>query len=102
MKNKQEIPMEHIQKITETLSKDGDTAFGRAREVADIALEKGRETWKEMNAQGKEAISQAQKSAGEAWEDAQKLVQKHPGKAVGIALLVGAAVGALLAFRKND
>ena len=76
--------------------------MGRIRDVADTAWEKGRETWKDLSVQGKEAMAGAQKSAKEAWEDAQKLLQKHPGKAVGIALLVGAAVGALLTFRKND
>ena len=94
--------MENIHRSAESIGKDGNKVMDRVREVADSAIEKGRETWKELNAQGKEAVDGAQKSAEEAWEDARKLVQKHPGKAVGIALVVGAAVGALLAFRKND
>ena len=94
--------MENSRKMAETLTKDGDKALERVREVADTAWEKGQETWKDLNNQGKEVMAEAQKSAEEAWEDAQALVQKHPGKTVGIALLIGAALGALLAFRKND
>lgn len=93
--------MNNNQKMTDTISKDGDKAMDRVREVADTAWEKGRETWKELTGQGKDAIAGAQKNAEEAWEDAQKLVQKHPGKAVGIALLVGSAIGALFAFRRR-
>jgi ElaB/YqjD/DUF883 family membrane-anchored ribosome-binding protein len=95
--------MEHIQKISGTVSKDGDNAIERVREAADTAWEKGRETLNGLSAQGKEALAVAQKRAEDAWDDAQKLVQKHPGKSVGIALVVGAAIGALLvAFRKGD
>lgn len=94
--------MDHIQKAAGTITKDGDKAMERVHEVAETAWEKGRATWNDLSAQGKQAMAGAQKSAEDAWEDAQKLVQKHPGKSVGIALLVGAAVGALLAFRKSD
>jgi len=94
--------MDNARKMAETFSKDGDKALDRVREVADSAWEKGRETWKDLSAQGKDALTGAKKSAEEAWEDAQKLVQKHPGKAVGIALLVGAALGALMVLRKRD
>jgi ElaB/YqjD/DUF883 family membrane-anchored ribosome-binding protein len=37
-----------------------------------------------------------------AWEDTQKLVRKYPGKAIGLALLAGTVIGALLAFRSDD
>ena len=94
--------MEHNQKMSATIDKDGDKALERVRDVADTAWDKSRETWKDLSARGKEAMSGAQKSAEEAWEDARKLVQKHPAKVVGIALLVGTAIGALLAFRRKD
>ena len=93
---------DNIRKMSDTITKDGDGAVEHVREIADTAWEKGRQAWKDLNVQGKEAMSGAQKSTEEAWEDAQKLVQKHPGKTVGIALLVGAAIGALLAYRSND
>ena len=95
--------MDNMRKITETLSKDGEKAIERAHEVADTALEKGRQTWKELRGQGQEALDHAQESAQEVWDDAQKLVQKHPGEAVGLALLIGAVIGgALVAMRKID
>jgi ElaB/YqjD/DUF883 family membrane-anchored ribosome-binding protein len=94
--------MDTIRKMTETITKDRDKALERVREVADTAWDKGHETWKELRGQGQEVIDQAQKSAEELWDDTEKLVQKHPGKAVGIALLVGAALGSLLALRHND
>lgn len=94
--------MDNMRKMTETLTKDGDKAMERVREVADTAWKKGRETWKDLRGQGKEAMDGIQKNAEEAWEDTQELVQKHPGKSLGIALLVGAVIGALLTFRKND
>jgi ElaB/YqjD/DUF883 family membrane-anchored ribosome-binding protein len=97
--------MDNIQKIMGTVVKDGNNIAERVDQVTDTALEKGRQTWKELSAQSKEVMANAQKSTQEAWEDAQQLVQKHPGKAIGIALLVGAAVGAigaLLSFRNND
>ena len=94
--------MDNMRKLADTITKDGDVALERGRELTDSAWEKGRETWKDMSQQGREAMMQAQKSAEEAWGDTQQLVQKHPGKSVGIALVVGVAIGALLTFRKND
>jgi ElaB/YqjD/DUF883 family membrane-anchored ribosome-binding protein len=93
---------DNVRKMTDTITKDGDGAIERINDVAENAWQKGRETWKDLNAQGKEAMAGAQKNAEEAWEDARKLVQKHPAKSVGVALLVGVAIGALLAFRTND
>ena len=95
------MEMDNNRKLTETITKDGDGAIERVRGVANTAWEKGRQTWKDLRGQSKDAVAGAQKSAQEAWEDAQKFVQKHPGKAVGIALLVGAGIGALLGFRKT-
>jgi ElaB/YqjD/DUF883 family membrane-anchored ribosome-binding protein len=93
---------DNVRKMADTITKDGDAALDHVRDVADNAWEKGRQAWKDLSVQGKDAMAGAQKSTEEAWEDAQRLVQKHPGKTVGIALLVGAAIGALLAFRKKD
>ncbi|OGR91822.1 MAG: hypothetical protein A2992_09005 [Elusimicrobia bacterium RIFCSPLOWO2_01_FULL_59_12] len=95
--------MENIRKVAATLSKDGDTAIERAHDVAETAWKKGRETFKELRGQGQDAIDQAQKSVQEVWHDTQKLVQKHPGKTVGLALLIGVIIGgALIAMRNNE
>jgi ElaB/YqjD/DUF883 family membrane-anchored ribosome-binding protein len=98
--------MDNIRKMTATIAKDGDKAMEaveQVREAADTAWGKGREAWNDLNVQTKEALTGAQESAEEAWEDAQKLVQKHPGKAVGLALLVGVVIGgALIAIRNLE
>ena len=70
--------MDSSHKMTEAAAKDGENAIERVREAADIAWEKGRQTWKDLRVQGKDAMADARKNTEEAWEDAQKLVQKHP------------------------
>ena len=94
--------MDSNESTTQAAATDGDNAVEQVREAVGSAWERGRQTWKDFSIQSKDAMANAQKSNEEAWEDAQRLVQKHPGKTVGIALLVGAAIGALLTFRRND
>ncbi len=77
--------------MNDTITKEGEKAMDRVREVSENALEKSRET-----------LSKARASGQEVWEDAEEFVQKHPGKAVGIAALVGVFIGGVLAMtRKN-
>jgi len=88
--------------MTETLTRDGDKAMERVRDVAENALGRGRRTWKALTGQGQDVIDQAEKNVLEAREDAEKLIRKHPGKAVGLALLVGVAMGAaIVGIRKT-
>jgi ElaB/YqjD/DUF883 family membrane-anchored ribosome-binding protein len=95
--------MDNVRKVTETLIKDRDKAIARVHDVADTAWEKGLETWNELRDQGQAAMGQAQKSAQEVWDDTRKLVQKHPGEAVGLAFLAGTFIGgALMAMRHNE
>ena len=94
--------MDAINKMNDTLAKDGNKAAERVRDAANAAWEKGTESWKELRDQGQQAISQSQKGALEVWDDAQKLLQKHPGKAIGAALLFGAAIGALLVLGSRE
>jgi ElaB/YqjD/DUF883 family membrane-anchored ribosome-binding protein len=94
--------MENVRKMTETITKDRDKAMERIREVADTAWVNGRKTWDEIRDQGQDALEQVQKSTQVAWEDTQKLVQKHPAEAVGLAFFVGALIGgAWMAMRRN-
>jgi ElaB/YqjD/DUF883 family membrane-anchored ribosome-binding protein len=95
--------MDNMRKMTETLAKDGDQFVERVNEVADSTRKNGHKTWKELSAQGKEAWDGAQKSTQEAWEDAHILVKKHPGKAMSLALTLGAIIGAaFIALRNNE
>jgi len=93
--------MDTNRKMTETISKDGDGIRDQVVEIANNAMEKGREAWNDLRDQGQAKLSKAQKSGKKAWEDTQQVVQRHPGKAVAISLAVGAAIGALFSFRKN-
>jgi len=93
--------MDTNRKMTETISKDGDTIRERVGEFANSALEKGRQTWNDLRDQGQAGLSKARKTVREGWDDSRQLVQKHPGKAVGVALMVGAAIGALFSIRRS-
>ncbi len=47
------------------------------------------------------AGDQLKSNAEEAWEDFLGVVKKHPGKAIGMTLAAGAALGFLTAFSKR-
>ena len=44
-----------------------------------------------------EAVSKAKTQAEKAWDDVVETVKRHPGKALGITLAAGVAVGTLIA-----
>ena len=95
--------MEHTTpKPADILTREVQKAQERVRDIAESALEKGRETIKEARERGQDALENVRERGEETWEDAQKLVRKHPGKAIGIALLGGTVVGALIALRSDD
>ncbi len=65
-----------------------DDARERLEDVAERAREKGEEAWKKGE---------------DSWKDISKFTQKHPAKALGVAALVGAALGLILfGGRRND
>ena len=82
--------MEDVRKNNEPLSREANKIGESLQEVLAEGRENGREAWKKVQARGKEAL-----------QDTHKLIQKHPGKAVGLALFVGAVFGALVSFRRN-
>ena len=82
--------MEDMKKNAESLSKEVNKIGERLQGVLDKGRENGREAWEKVQARGKEAA-----------EDTRKLIQKHPGKAVGLAVLVGAVIGVLASFRRK-
>ena len=84
--------MDNMRKSTDTLIKNGNKTVEQVDAVAETAWEKGRETFKEWRGQGQEAFDRTL-----------ELAQKHPGKSIGLALLVGVAIGgALMAMRKDS
>jgi len=82
--------MEDVRKNNESLSKEANKIGERLQGALTQGRENGREAWKKIQARGKEAL-----------EDTQKLIQKHPVKAVGLAVFIGAVFGALVSFRRN-
>ncbi len=84
--------MEDIRKTAETIAKEATKARERVQEVADTAWEKGHETWKDVREKGEAAWDRGE----EIWADAQKLVRKYPAAALGVALLAGTIIGAMM------
>ncbi len=46
--------------------------------------------------------SGAQSTRGKTWSRTKSFIQKHPGQAVGVAVLLGLVVGALLKSKGQD
>ena len=92
-----------IEKAQEILE-EGRKEMARATQLAkekgqeawDSARAKSREAWEEARAAGLNAIDDVRDKSEELWEDAEKMVKKHPGRAIGLTLLVGVVIGALL------
>ena len=76
-RNIHDILEDNVDKLRERV----DDVRERAEEVAEKAREKGEEVWKKSE---------------EAWKDAAKFTQKHPAQALGLAAVIGAALGVLL------
>jgi ElaB/YqjD/DUF883 family membrane-anchored ribosome-binding protein len=68
----------------------------KGEEAWQAAREKSREAWDDVRASGLNAIDDFRDRSDEMWEDAEKLVKKHPARAMGLTLLVGVVIGALL------
>lgn len=64
-----------------------DEVKDRLEDAADKAKIKGEEAWKKGE---------------EAWKDVAKFTQKYPAQALGLAAVVGAALGVLLFGRRSD
>ena len=79
--------------------------MARARDINDILgenVEKFRDRVEEVRDRLEDAADKARSKGEEAWKDAVKLAQKHPAQAMGLALVVGAALGVLLFGRRRD
>lgn len=73
---------------------------GKFREKVDDARERFEDMADSARARGEEYLKKGEDS----WKDVSKFTQKHPAKALGIAALVGAALGLILfgGGRRND
>jgi len=92
--------IEKAQELLEQGRKEMARAAEMAREKGEeawaAARKKGREAWDDVRASGMNALDDVRDKGEEVWEDAEKMLKKHPARSVGIALLVGVVIGALL------
>jgi len=68
----------------------------KGRDAWVNAKAKGMESWEDLKERGNEAWSDTRVRGEEMVQDAEKLVRKYPTRAIGLVLLVGVFVGALI------
>ncbi len=78
------------------MAKATQMAKEKGQEAWEAARAKSREAWEEVRASGLNTIDDVRDKSEELWEDAEKMVKKHPARAIGLTLLVGVVIGALL------
>jgi ElaB/YqjD/DUF883 family membrane-anchored ribosome-binding protein len=76
-------------RATEMAKEKGEEALAAARK-------KSRQAWDEARATGLNALDDVRDRGEEIWEDAEKFIKKNPTRAIGLTLLVGVVIGALL------
>jgi len=92
-----------IEKARELLE-EGRKEMARAAEMArekghdalDAARAKSKEAWESVRSKGLNAMDDIKDKSEEVWEDTEKLVKRHPGRALGISLMAGIVIGILL------
>ncbi len=94
------VTMEKAQELLEQgrreMAKAAELAKEKGEDVLEAARKRGRQVWDEARASGLNAVDDLRDQGEELWEDAQKAVKKHPARAMGLTLLVGVIIGALL------
>jgi ElaB/YqjD/DUF883 family membrane-anchored ribosome-binding protein len=86
--------------------------MARERDVNDIMedkvdkfrdrIEENVDRFRERVDDVKERFEDVKVRGEEAWKDVVKFTQKHPGQALGVAAVVGAALGILFFGRNRD
>ncbi len=92
--------MEHIVK-----SRDGNILernLPRAEEALENTKEKGSEYWKMTKEKGQRLWNDTDSTRRQALGQIKGFIQKHPGQAVGYAVLLGVIVGAVFYPRGRD
>ena len=81
-------------KATEMAKEKGEDAWEAARK-------KSQETWEDIRAGGLNALDDVRDKSEELLEDVEKLVKKSPARAIGLTLLVGVVIGALISHDRD-
>src|SRR5262249_52016181 len=94
------ITMEKAEELLEQgrkeMAKAAELAKERGQEAWAAAQKKGKKGWDEARASGMNAMEDLKDQTEEIWEDAEKMLKKSPMKAIGLTLLVGVIIGALI------
>ena len=83
---------------------DTHEATGAMREVAGKAERKYGEAKDKISDKVRRLMDtdDLRAASGENWDNLMEMVQENPGSAVGISVLVGAGLGALIAYLARD
>ena len=71
--------------------------LNKMKDKAEKLRDKAENAKEQFSATAEEVFEKGE----ETWKDAKTLVKKHPVEAVGIALVIGAALGVLLSARRS-
>ena len=80
------------------MAKAAELAKEKGEEAWEAARKKTQEAWDDIRASGLNAMDDVRDKGEEVWEDAAKIIKKHPARALGMTLLVGVVIGALLSL----
>jgi ElaB/YqjD/DUF883 family membrane-anchored ribosome-binding protein len=83
------------------MAKATEMAKEKGQEAWEAARKKSRAAWDEARATGLNALDDVRDRGEEIWEDAEKLIKKHPARAIGLTLLVGVVIGTLLSHDRD-
>jgi len=83
------------------MAKAAELAKEKGEDAWEAARQKGREAWDEVRASGLNSLDDVRDKGEEMWEDVQKLVKKSPARAIGLTLLVGVVIGALISHDRD-
>ena len=94
------VAMEKAEELLEQgkreMAKAAEMAKEKGQDAWVAAQKKSREAWDEIRANGLNALDDARDRGEELLEDVEKLVKRSPARAVGLTLLVGVVIGALM------
>src|SRR5258708_2633888 len=78
------------------MAKAAEMAKAKGQEAWEAARQKSQKAWNDIRNTGLDTLDDVRDRTEELWDDAEKLVKKHPARAIGLTLLVGVVIGTLL------
>lgn len=78
------------------MARAAEMAREKGAEAMETARQKSQEAWDSVRSRGMNALDDVKERSEEVWEDTERLVKKHPGRAIGVSLIAGILIGILL------